>query len=93
MAFGRNPHVPKAQAAEQRAADAPDDAARALAHRDAARQWERAAERELPGKRRAEYEQNAERNRRLADGDAPGEPPPDDGDGGPAPAIDPSLLN
>jgi hypothetical protein len=61
MAFGRNPHVPKAQAAEQKAHDAPDDAARARALRDAAHQWDRAAEREQPGKRREEYERNAAR--------------------------------
>lgn len=88
MSFGRNPHVPKAQAAEQKAADAPDDAARARAQREAAHQWERAAEREAPGKRRSEYEQNAQRNRDLADG------PPDRLGGDPAPRpIDPRLLN
>jgi hypothetical protein len=93
MAFGRNPHVPKAQAAEQKAADAPDDAARARAHRDAARQWERAAEREPPGKRRVEYEQNAEKNRRLAGGGEPGGGEPDEGDGDAGPVVDPKLLN
>jgi hypothetical protein len=67
MAFGRNPYVPKAQAAEQRAADASDDAARIRAHREAAHEWERAAEREPPGKRRTEYEQSATHNRGLAD--------------------------
>ena len=89
MTFGRNPHVLKAQAAEQRAVDAPDALARVLAYRDAAHQWERAAAREAPGKRRAEYEQHAARNRELADeadGDAPNRaatapakapPPPD----------------
>lgn len=92
MGFGRNPHVVKAQAAEQKAADAADDSARARAYRDAAHQWDRAAERETPGKRRAEYERNAVRNRQLADGDGP--PPDDDGDGDEAPpAKDPSLLN
>ena len=67
MSFGRNPHVPKAQAAEQKAADANDEMARSAAYRDAAHQWDRAAARETPGKRRAEYEANAERNRALAD--------------------------
>jgi hypothetical protein len=90
MGFGRNPHVPKAQAAEQKAADAPDDAARARAYREAAHQWDRAAEREAPGKRRAEYERNAERNRALADGDAPADEHPDDPAAAPA---DPKLWN
>lgn len=67
MSFGRNPHVPKALAAEQKAADALDRPARELAYREAGRQWDRAAERENPGKKRTEYEQNAERNRALAD--------------------------
>jgi hypothetical protein len=69
MAFGRNPYVAKAEAAEQRALDAKDDVARTMAQRDAAHQWDRAAERELPGKKRSEYERNAQRNRDLADGD------------------------
>lgn len=67
MSFGRNPHLAKAQAAEQKAADAVDAPARVLAYREAAHQWERAAGRENPGKKRAEYEQNAARNRELAD--------------------------
>ena len=69
MSFGRNPHLAKAQAAEQKAADASDASTRARAYRDAAHQWDRAAEREPPGKRRVEYEQNAERNRELAESD------------------------
>ena len=81
MAFGRNPHLPKAQAAEQKANDAPDDASRARALREAAHLWDRAAEREPPGKLRSEYERNAARNRELADC------------GLPAVAIDPKLLN
>lgn len=78
MSFGKNPYVPKAEAAELKAADASDDIARERAHRDAAHQWDRAAEREKPGKRRDEYLANAERNRALADGEAPDEdaPPP-----------------
>ncbi len=68
MGFGRNPYVPKAQAAEQKAADAADDIARARAYRDAAHQWDRAAERENPGKMREEYARKAEENRALADG-------------------------
>ena len=67
MSFGRNPHLAKAQDAEQKAADAVDAPARVLAYREAAHQWERAAARENPGKKRTEYEQNAARNRELAD--------------------------
>ncbi len=77
MGFGKNPFVPKAQAAEQKAADAPDEASRVRALRDAAHQWDRAAEREKPGKQRTEYEAAAERDRVLADGgeeEAPPEP-------------------
>ena len=70
MSFGRNPYLPKAQAAEQKAVDASDAPTRARAYRDAAHQWDRAAERESPGKKRTEYEQNAVRNRELADSDA-----------------------
>ena len=73
MSFGKNPYVAKAQAAEQKALEAPDPASRERAHRDAAHQWDRAAERETPGKRRSEYEQHALRCRAQAD--AP-EPPP-----------------
>lgn len=69
MGFGRNPYVAKAQAAEQKAADARDDAARISAHRDAAHQWDRAAEREKPGKQRDAYEREAAKNRNLADGE------------------------
>lgn len=69
MSFGRNPFVPKAQAAEQKAETAPDEASRVRALRDAAHQWERAAEREKPGKQRTEYEGNAERDRALAEGE------------------------
>jgi hypothetical protein len=85
MGFGRNPHVPRAQAAEQKARDASDDASCARAYREAAHQWDRAAAREAPGKRRLEYERNAARNRELADGGGPAEPPD--------PAVAPKLLN
>jgi hypothetical protein len=88
MAFGRNPHVPKAQAAEQKAQDAPDDAARARALREAAHQWDRAAEREAPGKRRQEYEGHAARNRELAEGTAP-----EGADGDGEEHADPKMLN
>jgi hypothetical protein len=92
MAFGRNPHVLKAQAAVQKALDAPDDASRARAYREAAHQWDRAAEREPPGKRRVEYEANAARDRALADGVEPTESA-GEGDGDAAPPIDPKLMN
>ena len=71
MSFGRNPHEAKALAAEQKALDASDAIARTAAYREAAHQWDRAAAKEKPGKRRAEFEANAERNRALADGEAP----------------------
>lgn len=69
MSFGKNPFVAKAQAAEQKAIDATDAMARTSAYREAAHQWDRAAAKEKPGKFRAEYEANADRNRALADGD------------------------
>ena len=93
MSFGRNPHVSKAQAAEQKALDARDDNARVLAWREAARLWDRAAEREQEGKKRTEYEQRAERARATAEGaderdeeaamaaDAPKTPPSSAGGG------------
>lgn len=62
MGFGRNPYVPKAQAAELKAQEA-----RARAYREAAHEWDRAAEREKPGKQRSEYEANAIRTRELAE--------------------------
>jgi len=75
MSFGKNPYLPKAQAAEQKAADAVDTAARSRAYREAAHEWDRAAEREKPGKRRTEYQEHATRNRELADGAEAGEAP------------------
>lgn len=90
MSFGRNPHVPKAEAAELKAADAVDKIARSAAYRDAAHQWDRAASRETPGKRRTEYEGNAERNRALADDDqAKAEPAEVE----PASSKRPTILN
>lgn len=70
MSFGKNPYVAKAQAAELKASEAPDPAAQARAYREAGHEWERAAGREPPGKRRIEYQANAARNRALADGEA-----------------------
>jgi hypothetical protein len=69
MSFGKNPYVAKAQLAEQKAEAAGDRSARAMAYRDAAHQWDRAAAREKPGKFRDMYEEHGTRNRELADGD------------------------
>jgi hypothetical protein len=95
MGFGRNPYVAKAQAAEQKAADAPDKIARTRAYRDAAHQWDRAAERENPGKHRDEYERNAARNRDLADGAEPADAtaPDADADEQPGSPLDLKRLN
>jgi hypothetical protein len=67
MSFGRNPHVAKAEAEEQKARSAKDAAACELAWREGARQWERAAERETDDKRRQEYVERAEAARASAD--------------------------
>lgn len=85
MGFGRNPYIAKAQAAEQKAADATDDASRVRAYRDAAHEWSRAADRERPGKQRDELQQNAAKNRALADG--AGADTENDDDGGPDPTL------
>jgi len=72
MGFGKNPHVAKAQAAEQKAQVATDEAARTLAWREAARQWDRAAEREQRGgsdARGQSYLERAEAARAAADAD------------------------
>jgi hypothetical protein len=68
MSFGRNPHVAKAEAAEQKAAAAPDDASRDRALREAAHLWDRAAERETDARRRGQYTARAEATRARADG-------------------------
>lgn len=67
MSFGRNPHVAKAEAAEQKAECAKDVTAREQAWRDAARQWERASERETDDGRRRQYAERAEAARKHAD--------------------------
>jgi hypothetical protein len=67
MSFGRNPHVAKAEAAEQKARGAKDVAASSHAWREAGRLWERAADRETDAKRRVTYTANAERARASAD--------------------------
>jgi hypothetical protein len=68
MSFGKNPHVAKAQAAEQKAQQAKDEAARTLAWREAGRLWERAADRENSDARRKEYADRAQAARDEADG-------------------------
>ena len=68
MSFGKNPHVPKAEAAEQKAADAEDAPARVQAWLEAGRQWERAADREKDGKRKATYTERAAAARVAAEG-------------------------
>jgi hypothetical protein len=67
MSFGRNPHVAKAEAAEQKAHEARDAAAYELAWREAARQWDRAASREKSEKLKREYADKAETARANAD--------------------------
>jgi hypothetical protein len=75
MSFGRNPHVSKAEAAEQKAREAQDSAAHELAWREAARQWDRAASREKSEKLKREYTDKAEVARANADA-----PPADSGE-------------
>jgi hypothetical protein len=67
MGFNNNPHVAKASAAEQKATDATDESARAQAWFDAARLWERAADREKSEKKASEYRANAARARGEAE--------------------------
>lgn len=91
MSFGRNPHVSKAQAAEQKAAEAPDDLSWVRAWHEAAHEWERAAKREKPGKRRDEHERNAASARARANaprGEEPAEDDEDDDASEPAAAPD-----
>jgi hypothetical protein len=59
MSFGKNPHVARAEAAEQKALDAPDEAAREQAWLEAGRQWDRAKEREKDARRRELYLERA----------------------------------
>ena len=67
MGFGRNPHVAKAEAAEQKAGVATDDHSRERAWREAAHLWGRAADRETDWKRGAQYTARAEAARANAD--------------------------
>ena len=71
MSFGKNPHVAKAEAAEQKAMVARDASAYEQAWLEAGRQWERAAEREQDGKRRSSYAAKAEAARANADSPPP----------------------
>ena len=92
MSFGRNPHVAKAEAAEQKALVAPDDNARERALREAAHLWDRAAERETDARRRGQYTARAEAARAKADA-APEEGLIEDGPQ-PAPnARNPRTMN
>lgn len=74
MSFGRNPHVAKAEAEELKAQSAKDQRACEVAWREAARQWDRAAERETDAKRRQQYEQRAVAARASAEEAASSEP-------------------
>jgi hypothetical protein len=67
MSFGRNPHVAKAEAEEQKARSAKDQRACELAWREAARQWDRAAERETDDRRRHSHEERATAARASAE--------------------------
>lgn len=71
MSFGRNPHVAKAEAAEQKAQTARDTRMQQAAWLEAGRLWERAADRENDSKRRAVYAANAERARATAEAPPP----------------------
>lgn len=68
MGFGRNPYPAKAETAELKANEARDEDTRRRCFLEAAHQWDRAAEREKPGKYRTLYEENARRNRDNVEG-------------------------
>jgi hypothetical protein len=92
MSFGRNPHVAKAEAAEQKARTARDQIACEQAWREAARQWERAADRETDDKRRTLYTEKAEIARTNAEQPQAAATLADESEPI-APARKPSLLN
>ncbi|MFT3700413.1 MAG: hypothetical protein QM831_45125 [Kofleriaceae bacterium] len=81
MGFGRNPHVAKAEAAEEKAQNARDASAHERAWREAGHLWDRAADREQDPKRRAAYTANAERARATADEPLPEPPAETEADG------------
>ena len=94
MSFGKNPHVAKAEAEELKARSAQDQAGTERAWREAARQWDRAAERETDAKRRQQYTGRAETARQTAD--APPDAIPDAADADDATEAteaDAKLLN
>lgn len=70
MGFNTNPHVAKAVAAEQKATDATDESSRSQAWFDAARLWDRAAEREKNEKKANEYRTSAANARTEAESPA-----------------------
>jgi hypothetical protein len=67
MSFGKNPHIAKAEAAEQKALDALDAPAREQGWLEAGRQWERASEKEKDPKRRQLYADKAAAARAAAE--------------------------
>jgi multidrug resistance efflux pump len=79
MGFGKNPHVAKAEAAEQKAQLATNEAARTLAWREAARLWDRAAEREQRNTVATSYQERAVAARAAADADPDDAPEPEAG--------------
>jgi hypothetical protein len=90
MSFGRNPHVAKAEAAEQKADVADDERMRERAWREDAHLWDRAADRETDARKRGQYAARAELARTKADS------APDPGSTAPDPAtspLDPRTLN
>jgi len=91
MSFGRNPHVAKAEAEELKAMNAKDASASELAWREAARQWDRAAERETDARKRQDYETKAESARANADSPDGVAPPPAEDE--PAARVPSKLLN
>lgn len=93
MSFGRNVHVAKAEAAEQKALSAKDATAYEHAWREAGRLWERAADRETDPKRRQQYAANAERARATADQPQVAADPEDADDAGAAEDGAPAAVN
>ena len=89
VGFGNNPHVAKAQAAEEKARSASDIPSRVMAWREAANYWERAADRETIAKRRTEYTNNATTAREEAEG---ADAPAGDSAAGPAPSSDGKVV-
>lgn len=93
MSFGKNPYVAKAEAAELKASEARDEDSRRRAYREAAHEWDRAAAREKPGKRRDEYLRHAEHDRALADAESAPESESAPAPSAPRAPIDPDRLN